>query len=130
MLINKIALPPEQATLHYSVYLSQRIFSMLILGIGNLNVKLDISLQTLIRELFETYLPLLIKVESNSENSYKVADTLSKCFAEADRDFVCLILGMLVGQFITVVGGNTVHKHCSLVRLRSIIKQIVIKTMT
>ncbi|XP_011498574.1 PREDICTED: protein MMS22-like [Ceratosolen solmsi marchali] len=123
-LINKIALPPEQSTQQHITYLAQKIFSKLILGIENLNIKSDISLQTLIRELFERYLPLLIKIEGNDGNSFQVSDTLSKCFLKAKPDFVRLILEILGRNFITIPGGNTVHKHCYLVMLllRNIIR--------
>ncbi|OXU29027.1 hypothetical protein TSAR_005155 [Trichomalopsis sarcophagae] len=117
VLINKVALPPEQPAQPHLVHLAQRIFHMIILGIENLNVKADISLQTMIRELFERYLPLLITVEASNENAFKVADSLSKCFLEAKPNFVRSILDMLAANFVTICGSNSTHKHCYLVML-------------
>ena len=108
-------MPPEQPSQSHLLYLTQRIFSMIVLGIENLNIKSDISLQTLIRELFERYLPLLVVVEINNENCFKVLDTLSKCFIEAKPSFVRLILDMVACNFIIVPGGSSTHKHCYLV---------------
>lgn len=116
VLINKVALPPEQPAQPHLVHLAQRIFHMIILGIENLNVKVDIFLQTMIRELFEKYLPLLITVEASNENAFKVADTLSKCFLEAKPNFVRLIFDMLAANFVIICGSNSTHKHCYLVK--------------
>lgn len=121
VLINKVALPPEQPAQSHLMHLAQRIFHMIILGIENLNVKADFSLQTMTRDLFERYLPLLVTVEATNENTFKVADTLSKCFLEAKPNFVRSILDMLGANFVTICGSNSTHKNCYLVKLNYLV---------
>ncbi|XP_014204492.1 protein MMS22-like [Copidosoma floridanum] len=112
LLINRVALSQEQVAQQHTL----RIFSMIILGIENLTIKSDISLQQLIRDLFERYLPLLILIDK-SNGSFKVTDTLSKCFLDAQPDFVHFMLVTLTRNFIIIPGGNSTHKHCHLVML-------------
>ena len=113
LLINKVALPAENSPIGYVKNVAKRIFSMIMLGIENLNVKSDIILQALIRDLFEQYLPLLI-TQSNA-NNFKVSDSLLKSFSEAKVEFSRFIFKKLADHFIVVPAENTTHKHCFLV---------------
>lgn len=113
LLINKVALPAENSPHIYVTVLAKQIFSMIMLGIENLHVNSDMSLQALIRDLFEQYLPLLIT--ETSPNNFKVADSVLKCFSEAKFDFSRIIFEKLSGHFISVPADNTTHKHCFLV---------------
>lgn len=114
-IVNKIALPPKdnKSNLSYREHLSQKIFSMIILGFENLNVTTDISLQHLMRELFERYLPLLI-THDDKERCFKITDAILDCFS-AKPDFTKFILNIL-GSMITVPADQTTHAACYLVR--------------
>ncbi|XP_043474055.1 protein MMS22-like [Leptopilina heterotoma] len=122
LLINKVALPMENASLNYVTIMAKQIFSMIMLGIENLHVNSDMSLQVLIRDLFDQYLPVLIT--ELSPNNFKAADSLLKCFSEAKRDFSRIIFEKLSDNFIVVPTDNTTHKHCFLVMilLRNLLK--------
>lgn len=85
---------------------------MVMLGIEELSARSDLSLQALIRDLFEAYLPLLVTV--NSGNT-KIAESLLQCFADVKIDFSCLLFEKLAASFIIVSADNTTHKHCYLV---------------
>lgn len=92
---------------------------MIILGIQSLNVNSDISLQTLVRELFEFYLPTLVKYLSNfeSRNNSMEADPLTNCFLKAKPEFTHFILETLTNNFITTPTNNKTNKTCSWVKI-------------
>lgn len=113
-LINKVILVPENSTQPYIKQLGKRIFSMVILGLEKLNVKSDILLQAMIRDIFDQYLPILITKISNSCN-FKVSDVLLKCFKEAKCDFLRLIFEILMSNFYNISSDNVMHKHSNLV---------------
>ncbi|KAK2579413.1 hypothetical protein KPH14_003271 [Odynerus spinipes] len=122
ILMYKIALPAEQSPQSYIKNLCKRIFSMIVLGLESLNVKSDISLQALIRNLFDQYIPILI-TQDNSGN-FKVSDTLLKCFQDAKSDFSYLIFEMLMPLYFTISSDNNMHKysHLMLFLLKSLLK--------
>lgn len=124
LLINKVALPMENASLNYVTIMAKQIFSMIMLGIENLHVNSDMSLQVLIRDLFDQYLPVLIT--ELSPNNFKAADSLLKCFSEAKRDFSRIIFEKLSDNFIVVPTDNTTHKHCFLVSDKFYWKNLII----
>lgn len=113
-LINKIILVPENSVHSYIKQLGKRIFSMIILGLEKLNIKGDILLQAMIRDIFDQYLPILI-TEINSGCSFKVSDTLLKCFKEAKSEFLRSIFETLMSNFYTISSDNIMHKHSNLV---------------
>lgn len=94
--------------------LGKKTFSMILLGVEALNVKSDISLQILIRNLFDQYMPLLI-VPTVNANSFKVSDSLLKCFKDAKADFIRLIFEILMTNFFNISNDNMMHKHSYLV---------------
>ncbi|CAL7941312.1 unnamed protein product [Xylocopa violacea] len=113
-LLNKTILSVEQSFLRN---FGKKTFSMIILGVEALNVKSDISLQALIRDLFDQYMPLLITSNIN-ENSFKVSNSLLKCFKDAKADFIHLIFEILMTNFVTISSNNTtLHKHSYLVMI-------------
>ncbi|KAJ8680183.1 hypothetical protein QAD02_015970 [Eretmocerus hayati] len=116
-LIHRIALPTDQSGQTYLLNPAQKIFSMIILGFENLNYKSEITLQTLIRELFERFLPILVRVDARNEDSFKVVDTMSKCFLEGNISFTCWLLDFLRSNFIVTPKENATHKHCHLAML-------------
>ncbi|XP_043496827.1 protein MMS22-like isoform X1 [Polistes fuscatus] len=115
VLLHKIALPTEQSSQGYIKNLCKRIFSMIILGLESLNIKSDISLQVLNRNLFDQYIPILITQDTSG--NFKVSDTLLKCFQDAKADFSYLIFEMLMTLFFTISSENNLHKHNHLVLL-------------
>ncbi|XP_050445023.1 protein MMS22-like isoform X1 [Cataglyphis hispanica] len=114
MLINKIILVPENSTHIYIKQLGKKIFSMIILGLEKLNVKGDILLQAMIRDIFDQYLPILI-TEINNGCSFKVSDMLLKCFKEAKSEFLRSIFEMLMSNFYNISSDNVMHKHSNLI---------------
>lgn len=117
-LVNKIMLVPENSTQLYIKQLGKRIFSMIILGLEKLNVKSDILLQAMIRDIFDQYLSILI-IEVNSGCSFKVSDTLLKCFKEVKSEFLRSIFETLMSNFYNISSDNVMHKHSNLVRNRN-----------
>ncbi|XP_043263204.1 protein MMS22-like, partial [Colletes gigas] len=119
-LLHKTVLSMDQPFLKN---LGKKTFSMILLGIEALNVKSDISLQALIRDLFDQYMPLLITPVNNA-NNFKVSDSLLKCFRDAKADFLRLIFEILMTNFFTVSSDNMMHKHFYLVMiyLQSLLK--------
>ncbi|XP_046814404.1 protein MMS22-like isoform X2 [Vespa crabro] len=115
VLLHKIALPTEQSPQCYIKNLCKRIFSMIILGLESLNIKSDISLQVLTRNLFDQYISILITEDSSG--NFKVSDTLLKCFHDAKADFSHLLFEMLMTLFFTISSENNMHKHNHLVSL-------------
>ncbi|XP_035727312.1 protein MMS22-like isoform X1 [Vespa mandarinia] len=115
VLLHKIALPTEQSPQCYIKNLCKRIFSMIILGLESLNIKSDISLQVLTRNLFDQYISILITEDSSG--NFKVSDTLLKCFHDAKGDFSHLLFEMLMTLFFTISSENNMHKHNHLVSL-------------
>lgn len=113
-LVNKIMLISENSTQLYIKQLGKKIFSMIILGLEKLNVKSDILLQALIRNIFNQYLPILI-IEANNGCSFNVSDTLLRCFKEVQSEFSRLILGTLMSNFYNVSSNNVMHKHSNLI---------------
>ncbi|KYM87553.1 Protein MMS22-like protein [Atta colombica] len=113
-LINKIILVPENSTQSYIKQLGKKIFSMIMLGLEKLNVKSDILLQAMIRDIFDQYLPILI-VEVNSGCSFKVTDTLLKCFKDIKNEFLRTIFEMLMSNFYNISSDNILHKHSNLI---------------
>lgn len=113
-LINKIILVPEDSMHSYIKQLGKKIFSMIILGLEKLNIKGDILLQAMIRDIFDQYLPILI-TEINSGCSFKVSDTLLKCFKEAKPEFLRSIFETLMSNFYNISSDNVMHKHSNLV---------------
>jgi len=113
-LINKTILVPENSMHSYIKQLGKKIFSMIILGLEKLNIKGDILLQAMIRDIFDQYLPILI-TEINSGCSFKVADTLLKCFKEAKSEFLRSIFETLMSNFYNISSDNIMHKHSNLV---------------
>lgn len=113
-LINKIILVPENSTHTYIKQLGKKIFSMVLLGLEKLNVKGDILLQAMIRDIFDQYLPILI-TEINSGCSFKISDTLLKCFKEAKPEFLRSIFETLMSNFYNILSDNVMHKHSNLV---------------
>lgn len=87
---------------------------MILLGMETLNVKSDISLQVLIRDLFDQYMPFLI-IPTTNANTFKVCDSLLKCFKDAKADYIRLILEILMTNFFNVSNDNMMHKHFYLV---------------
>lgn len=110
-LLNKTILSVEHS---YLKNLAKKTFSMIILGMEPLNVKSDLSLQVLMRDLFDQYMPLLATQTVNS-NTYRVSDSLLKCFKDAEADFVRLIFEILTTNFFTISADNMMHKHSYLV---------------
>lgn len=98
----------------YLKNLGKKTFSMILLGMEALNVKSDISLQILIRDLFDQYMPLLI-VPTVNANSFKVSESLLKCFKDAKADFIRLIFEILMTNFFNISNDNMMHKHSYLV---------------
>ncbi|XP_014477165.1 PREDICTED: protein MMS22-like isoform X2 [Dinoponera quadriceps] len=113
-LVNKVILVPENSTQPYIKQLGKRIFSMMILGLEKLNVKGDIILQAMIRDIFDQYLPILI-TEINSGASFKISDILLKCFKEATCEFMRSIFEMLMSNFYSTSSDNVMHKHSILI---------------
>lgn len=113
ILINKTILSVEQPFLKN---LGRKTFSMVVLGIEALNVNSDISLQVLIRDLFDKYMTLLVMPSANT-NSFKVSDSLLKFFKDAKADFVRSIFEILMTNFVILSSDNTMHKHAYLVRM-------------
>ncbi|KAF3426824.1 hypothetical protein E2986_01096 [Frieseomelitta varia] len=113
ILLNKTILSVEQPFLKN---LGKKTFSMILLGVEALNVKSDISLQILIRNLFDQYMPLLI-VPTVNANSFKVSDSLLKCFKDAKADFIRLIFEILMTNFFNISNDNMMHKHSYLVMI-------------
>ncbi|XP_028046332.2 protein MMS22-like isoform X2 [Monomorium pharaonis] len=113
-LINKVILVPENSMQSYIKQLGKRIFSMVILGFDKLNIKSDIHLQAMFRDIFDQYLPILI-TEINSGHSFKISDTLLKCFKEARSDFLRTIFETLMSNFYTISSDNVIHKHSNLI---------------
>ncbi|XP_046741977.1 protein MMS22-like [Diprion similis] len=112
-LIKKFVLPPDKPL--YIMNIGKRIFSWIILGIGNLNVRGDLSLQSLIKNLFEAYLPHLI-TDTCKTGSYKISEKLSNIFHDNNVDYLRLILDKLAVNFI-VCRDVVTHDHCYLVML-------------
>ncbi|XP_046613523.1 protein MMS22-like [Neodiprion virginianus] len=112
-LIKKFVLPPDKPP--YVMNIGKRIFSWIILGIGNLNVRGDLSLQSLIKNLFEAYLPLLI-TDTFKTGSYKISEKLLYIFHDNNADYLRLILDKLSVNFI-VCRDVVTHEHCYLVML-------------
>lgn len=126
-LINKVILVPENSTQPYIKQLGKRIFSMIILGLEKLNVKSDILLQAMIRDLFDQYLPILI-TEMNSGCNFRISDTLLKCFKEAKSEFIRSIFETLMSNFYNISSDNIMHKHSNLVCIYSyLIYDMIIK---
>ncbi|XP_032672061.1 protein MMS22-like [Odontomachus brunneus] len=113
-LINKVILVPENSTQLYLKQLGKRIFSMIILGLEKLNIKGDILLQAMMRDIFDQYLPILI-TEVNNSGNFKVSDVLLKCFKEAKCEFVRSIFEMLMSNFYNISSDNVMHKHSNLI---------------
>jgi hypothetical protein len=109
-LINKVILIPENSTQIYIKQLGKRIFSMIMLGLEKLNVKGDILLQAMIRDIFDQYLPILI-TEINNSYSFKISDTLLKCFKEAKSEFLRSVFETLMSNFYIISSDNIMHKH-------------------
>lgn len=114
MLINKIILVPENSTQPYIKQLGKKIFSMIILGLEKLNVKGDILLQAMIRDIFDQYLPILI-TRMDSGCNFKISDSLLKCFKEAKCEFIRSIFETLMSNFYNVLSDNVMHKHSNLI---------------
>jgi len=107
-LINKVILISENSTQIYIKQLGKRIFSMIILGLEKLNVKGDILLQAMIRDIFDQYLPILI---TEINNSFKICDTLLKCFKEAKSEFLRSVFETLMSNFYIISSDNIMHKY-------------------
>jgi len=104
----------ENSTQSYIKQLGKSIFSMIILGLEKLNVKSDILLQVMIRDIFDQYLPILI-IEVNSGCSFKISETLLKCFKDVKSEFLRSIFEMLMSNFYNISSDNVMHKHSNLV---------------
>ncbi|XP_033336521.2 protein MMS22-like isoform X1 [Megalopta genalis] len=113
MLLNKTILSSDQPFLKN---FGKKTFSMILLGIEALNVKNDISLHILIKDLFDQYMPLLI-TSINNTNNFKVSDSLLKCFKDAKADFIHLVFEILMTNFFTISSDNMLHKHFYLVMI-------------
>ncbi|XP_015602809.1 protein MMS22-like isoform X2 [Cephus cinctus] len=122
-LIARTLLPHETEGPAYVISIAKQIFSLVILGLESLNVRADIYLQGLIRDLFARYLPLLI-TDTTGSRSCKISESLLKCFQDAKSEFLGLILEILSGNFIITFVQNTTHKICYLVMLllRNVLK--------
>lgn len=114
-LINKVLLVPENSPQSYIKQLGKEIFSMVLLGLEKLNVKSDIVLRAIIRDIFDQYLPILITKDNNGCN-FKVCDSLLKFFKDAKCEYLRLILEMLMANFYNISSDNVMHKHANLVR--------------
>lgn len=125
-LLNKTILPLDNLFLKN---LGKKTFSMILLGIEALNIKSDISLQILIRDLFNQYMPLLI-TPINNTNNFKVSDSLLKCFRDAKADFLRLVFEILMTNFFTISSDNMMHKHfyfvCTILFLCTVFITLVI----
>ncbi|XP_015439046.1 PREDICTED: protein MMS22-like [Dufourea novaeangliae] len=113
MLLNKAILSSDQLFLKN---LGKKTFSMILLGTEALNVKSNISLQILIKDLFDQYMPLLITPVNNT-NNFKVSDSLLKCFKDGNADFIHLMFEILMTNFLSISSDNTMHKHFYLVMI-------------
>ncbi|KAG9429298.1 protein MMS22-like isoform X1 [Apis mellifera carnica] len=113
ILVNRTILSVEHSFLKN---LGKKTFSMIILGMETLNVRSDISLQVIIRDLFDQYMPLLI-IPTINTNTFKVSDSLLKCFKDGKIDFICLIFEILMTNFFTISNDNMMHKHSYLVMI-------------
>ncbi|KAL0103091.1 hypothetical protein PUN28_017435 [Cardiocondyla obscurior] len=113
-LISTIMLVPENSTQSYIKQLGKRIFSMVILSLEKLNVKNDIFLQVMTRNIFDQYLPILI-IEVNNSCSFKVSDTLLKCLKDVKSDFLHLIFETLMSNFYNISSDRVMHKHAILI---------------
>lgn len=125
-LLNKTILSLDHTFLRN---LGKKTFSMILLGIEALNVKSDISLQILIRDLFDQYISLLI-TPINNTNNFKISDSLLKCFKDAKADFVRLIFEILMTNFLSITSDNMMHKHSYLVCNIFIFHIFTIRPMT
>jgi len=117
MLINKVLLVPENSAQSYIKELGKRIFSMVLLGLAKLDVKSDILLQAMIRDIFDQYLPVLITEvqQPNSDCSFRVCDFLLKFFRDAKCEYLRLIFDTLMLNFFNISSNNVMHKHAGLV---------------
>ncbi|XP_011637201.1 protein MMS22-like isoform X2 [Pogonomyrmex barbatus] len=113
-LINKIMLVSENSTQMYIKQLGKEIFSRVMLGLEKLNVKSDILLQALIRNIFNQYLPILI-TEINSGCSFKISDRLLECFKETKSEFLRLVFEILMSNFYNISSDNVTHKYFNLI---------------
>ncbi|EFN83552.1 Uncharacterized protein C6orf167 [Harpegnathos saltator] len=113
-LVNKVILVPENSTQPYIKQLGKKIFSMVILGLEKLNIKGDILLQAMIRDIFDQYLPILI-TEINNGGNFRVSDMLLKCFKEAKCEFMRSIFETLMSNFYNISSDNVMHKHSNLI---------------
>nr|XP_031832750.1 protein MMS22-like isoform X2 [Nomia melanderi] len=112
-LLSKTILSSDQQFLKN---LGKKTFSMILLGIETLNVKSDLSLQIMIKDLFDQYIPFLV-TSINNTNNFKVSDSLLKCFKDAKAAFVHLILEILMTNFFTISSDNMLHKHFYLIMI-------------
>ncbi|XP_066597925.1 protein MMS22-like isoform X2 [Prorops nasuta] len=109
VLINKVALPAEKSPQLFVRHLAKRIFSMILLGIENLSFRADITLQALVRDLFDQYIPLLITDVNNAD--FKISEILLKCFEDSKTNFSRLMFEMLMANFFIVSTDNMMHKY-------------------
>lgn len=108
-LISVSMLPVEDKA--YMKNAGKRIFSMVVLGLESLNVQNDLNLHSLLQNLFDQYLPLLV---TNVGKNFAVSDILLNCFTDV-RDTYLRIIFEKVASFIVMPTNTTTHKHCYLV---------------
>lgn len=118
VLINKLMMPPDETA--WIMNIGKRIFPLIISGIGNLDVKGDIRLQSLINNLFDKYLPYLI-TDPSKTGDLKISESLLLCFRDDNINYSRIIFEKLAVNFIIVGRDFIPHKYCYLVRIDRIV---------
>lgn len=106
--LNKFMLPADEQ-MAYLKQLGKRIVSMVILGLESVNVRTDMTIHRLMIEIFQTYLPLL--VTENQYGTFKVSESLIKCFTDGEPEFLRFLIDTLAMKFVKVASDNAMHKH-------------------
>ncbi|XP_008557978.1 protein MMS22-like isoform X1 [Microplitis demolitor] len=97
----------------YLRHLAKKIFSMVVLGLESANAKNDVTLFNLTSELLQTYLPLLV-TENPPDKSFRVSESLTRCFTDTAADFCKFIIEKL-STLLKISSDNSLHKYCYLV---------------
>ncbi|KAK0098257.1 hypothetical protein PV326_010156 [Microctonus aethiopoides] len=113
--INKFILPTDEQ-MGFFKNLGKRIFSMVVLGFEAANPKSDVGLFNLLFDLFQNYLPLLI-TDNGGPSSFKISESLIRCFTDAKPDFINLIIERLSTGFLKISADNSMHTHSYLVMI-------------
>lgn len=109
-------LPSPSSQNSYVTDIGKKIFCMIISGIGKLDIGGDLTLQTLINDLFYNYLPILITNVSNDGKHCTISENLYRCFTKTTNiKYQKIIFEKLSQNFILSKNGET-HRICYLVR--------------